>query len=51
MSKMKGIKNYTFIYRKQSLLLQEVLTWCSSCRSNLWLRLESVIISEIRISK
>ena len=51
MSKMKEIKSYPFIYRKQSLLLQEVLTWCSSCRSNLWLRFESVIKSEIRISK
>jgi len=26
MSKMKGLKSYPFIYRKQSLLLQELLT-------------------------
>ena len=57
MSKMK--ERNIFLFRKQppaqrglrpggSLLLQELLTWCPSCRSNLWLRFESVIISEIR---
>ena len=57
MSKMK--ERNIFLFRKQppaqrglrpggSLLLQELLAWCPSCRSNLWLRFESVINSEIR---